>query len=121
MKKCSVRLATREDIDAFSSMRGKPTIKALCMEVDGEIVALGGYALVKGRYFGFCDLHEEARQYRMHIARAAKRFLKAAHDEGIKFIYAEPDPEEAGAVRWLTSLGFEVDPRTAYLYRWKGR
>lgn len=119
--KCSVRLATREDIEAFSPMRMKPTIKALCMEVDGKIIALGGYALVKGRYFGFCDLLDEARQYKMHIARAAKRFLRSARDEGVKFIYAEADPEESGAVRWLTSLGFTVDPRTAVLYRWKGR
>lgn len=115
-----VRIATREDIEAFSPMRNKPSLKALCLEVDGKIIALGGYAFVKGRYFGFCDLHDEARQYKMHIARAAKRFLKAARDEGIKFIYAEADPEEPGAVRWLTSLGFAVDPRTAHLFRWKG-
>jgi hypothetical protein len=118
--KCSVRPATREDIEAFSPLRNKPTIKALAMECDGKIIGLAGYALVKGRYFGFCDLHEEARQYKMHIARAARRFLKAARDDGIKFIYAEADPEEPGAVRWLTSLGFTVDPRTSHLLRWKG-
>ena len=120
MTKCNVRPATREDIEAFSPVRNKPTIRALCLEVDGKIIGLAGYAFVKGRYFGFCDLDDEARQYKMHIARAAKRFLKAARDEGIKFIYAEADPEERGAVRWLTSLGFEVDPRTTYLFRWKG-
>lgn len=89
------------------------------MELDGEIVALGGCALVKGRWLGFCDLREEARPFKMHIARAAIRFLDHARKDGIRFIYVTADTQETGAVRWLTSLGFEVDPRTQYLYRWR--
>jgi hypothetical protein len=121
MRKCKpvVRWASREDIDAFSPLRNKPTIKALCMELDGKLVGLGGFALVNGRYFGFCDLTEEARPYKMHIMRAAKRMLEYAREQGIKFIYAEADPEEDGAVRWMTSLGFHLDPRSLHLYRWK--
>lgn len=114
----TVRWATREDIDAFSPMRNKPTVMALCMEHDGEIIALGGCARVNGRFFGFCDLTKEARPYRMHIARAAKRFMAYARERGVRFIYAEADPNEKTAVRWLTSLGFKIDPRTQYLYRW---
>ena len=114
-----IRKASREDIEAFSPMRNKPTINAWCAEIDGRIIALGGCALVKGRWFAFCDLTEEARQYKMHIARTARRFLMEAKRQGIRFIYAEANLAEPGAERWLTSLGFTIDPRTAYLYRWR--
>lgn len=89
------------------------------MELDGEIVALGGCALVKGRWLGFCDLREEARPFKMHIARAAIRFLARASKDGIRFIYVAADTQEPGAVRWLTSLGFKIDQRTQCLYRWR--
>lgn len=115
-----VRPATREDIDRFSDMSGKPTIKAFVGEVDGEIVALGGLAFAKGRWFAFCDLLDGARAHKMSIARTAKRVFAEAKAQGIKYVYAEADPNEPGAVRWLTSLGFEPDPRTVYLYRWSG-
>src|SRR3972149_732600 len=114
-----VRPATREDIEGFSDLPNKPTVKAWVGELDGEIVALGGFAFSHGRWFGFVDLKDEARRYKMTIARAAKRIIAEAREQGIKFVYADADPEEPGAVRWLTSLGFTVDPRTAFLYRWR--
>ena len=89
------------------------------MELNGEIIALGGFAFSHGRWFGFVDLKDEARRYKMTIARAAKRIIAEAREQGIKFVYADADPGEPGAVRWLTSLGFTVDPRTAFLYRWR--
>jgi N-acetylglutamate synthase-like GNAT family acetyltransferase len=113
-----VRKATREDIEAFSPMRNKPTLLALAGELDGKIIALGGAAFSQARWYAFCDLTEEARKHKMHIARSAKRFLADARGLGIKYVYAERDPMEPTAERWLASLGFEIDPRTAYLYRW---
>lgn len=119
MGKPIIRPATREDIDAFSSMQNKPTAKAVCMIIDGRIVALGGFARVKSRWFAFCDLTEEARPYKMHIARTAKRMLDEIKGHGIRFIYAQANPDEPGAVRWLTSLGFVEDRRADRLYRWR--
>jgi N-acetylglutamate synthase-like GNAT family acetyltransferase len=114
-----VRPATREDIEAFSDLPMKPTLRAWVGEVDGRIIALGGFALANGRWFGFCDLKDEARQYKMTIARAGKRIIAEAKKQGIKFVYAEADRDEPGAVRWLSSLGFSIDPRTTFLYRWR--
>ena len=54
----------------------------------------------------------------MKIAKAAKRAMQEANRRGIRFIYAQTDPNELGAERWLKSLGFRVDPRTPSLYRW---
>jgi hypothetical protein len=114
-----VRPATREDIEAFSDMPDKPTLRAWAGEIDGRIVALGGFAFSGGRWFAFCDLTEEARKHKFTIARTAHMVLSEARKQGIKFIYAEADPEEPGAVRWMASLGFTIDPRTVYLYRWR--
>lgn len=113
-----VRPATRADIEAYSSQAGKPSIKAVAMEKDGAIIGLGGIACVKGRWIAFCDLKGEARAYKMHIMRAARRFLEEARREGIQFVYAARDESEPGSERWLRRLGFEIDPRSQTLYRW---
>ena len=114
-----IRPATRDDIEAFSDIPNKPSMRAWVGEVDGRIVGLAGFVFSQGRWLGFCDLTEEARKYKMTLARAAKRVIAQARMDGIRFIYTESDPTEPTSVRWLTSLGFTVDPRTAYLYRWK--
>lgn len=116
-----IRPASREDIESFSDMPNKPSMLAWAGEIDGRIVGLAGFVFSKGRWLGFCDLTEEARKHKMTIARAAKRILAEAGNRGIKFIYAEADQNEPRAVRWLTSLGFRIDPRTVYLYRWESR
>lgn len=113
-----VRQATREDIAAFSDMANKPTILAWVGEDEGKVVGIAGFAYSRGRWFGFCDLRPEARKYKMTIARAAIRAMREARARGIRYVYAQPDPEELGAKRWLTSLGFSADHRTPSLYRW---
>jgi hypothetical protein len=58
----------------------------------------------------------------MLIARSAKRLLAAAKKDGIRYVYAKADETEPGAIRWLTSLGFEYSPRPndfpEHDYRW---
>ncbi len=112
-----VRRATREDIEAFSDIANKPTLLAWAGEVDGEIIALGGIAFSNGRWFGFCDLKDEARKYKMTIMRTTKRVFEEARRQGIRYVYAEADPNEPMAKRWLASLGFTIDIKTS-LYRW---
>lgn len=118
MGKVIIRPASREDIDAFSSIENKPTAKAYAADLDGKIIALGGLALFKGRYFAFCDLTPEARRYKVLLAKTARRLFAEARRNGVKFIYAEADTNEPHAIAWLHSLGFELDPRSQTLYRW---
>jgi hypothetical protein len=120
MSKIVVRPATREDIEAFSDIAAKVTIRAFVAVRDGEILGLGGIARHRGRWFGFVDLEPELRPHKMLIMRAAKRFLAAARRDGIQYIYAEVSPEEPRALAWLTSLGFEFDQRSMHYYRWSG-
>lgn len=92
---------------------------AVVGDIDGRIVLMGGLAFSRGRWFAFLDITDEARPFKMTIARAAIRIFDEARKRGIRFVYAEADPNEPSAVRWLTSLGFKLDPRTLYLYRWE--
>lgn len=112
------RWATRDDIEAFSPMRNKPTLRALCIEADGKIVALGGLAFSLGRWVMFCDVTKEGRRYKVALVKASKRLINEAMKMGIRYVYAAADPNEANSVRWLASLGFEVDARTPTIYRW---
>ena len=114
-----VRKATIEDIEAYSELSTRPSIKAVVLEVDGKVIGIGGLCLSKGRWYAFVDLDDEARVYKTTIARTAIRFLRQARADGIKFIYAGRDHEEPRSGVWLESLGFEIDPRTQILYRWR--
>jgi hypothetical protein len=115
----TVRPALREDIDAFSDLRNKPTVRAWVGELDGQLIAMAGFAHQGGRWVAFCDLTEAARPHKMTIMRTAKKIMGEAKSMGIRYLYAEASPDEPGAVRWMASLGFKLDPRSAYLYRWE--
>lgn len=112
----AVRKATGQDIEAFSSRPSNHTLRAFVGDLDGEIIALGGLATVKGRHYAFLDLTEKARPYKMHIMRAAIRVFKEARQSGIRFVYAEADANEPKSSTWLERLGFEPDPRADHLY-----
>lgn len=114
-----VRLATREDIDAFFGDRTKPTIKAWVGELEGRPIGIGGLALSGGRWIAFCDLTPEARRYKRAIVKTAKLIMDEASRSGIRFVYAEADADEPMALRWLASLGFEWDERSGRLFRWR--
>ena len=113
-----VRPVTKQDIDAFSPLEENPSIKAICWELDGRVVGIGGVARVGGRWLAFFSPTDELRPYKMTIARNAIRFFDRMRKEGIKFIYAERNPNEHSSERWLKSLGFEIDPKSHYFYRW---
>lgn len=108
----------RADINAFSVMPEKPTVRAWVAELDGRIVGIGGIAREQGRWFAFIDLEDEARPYKVHIARSARRFLDQARRDGIRFIYAEVNHTDPRALLWLFSLGFEFDERSKHFHRW---
>lgn len=114
-----IRPATAEDIAAFSDLENKPSVRAWVAEQDGRLIGLGGVALIAGRWIAFCDLTDDIRPHKVAIARTAIRFLRECQQAGIRYIYAEAAPHEPTAIRWMSSLGFELDPRTLYLYRWR--
>lgn len=90
----------------------------MCMEIDGYIVGIGGVALKDGRWFAFTDLADEARERKIVLGRAAKRFFQDLKRDGIANVFAEKNNSEATAERWLASLGFEQV--NGNVYRWRG-
>lgn len=114
-----IRTATLADLAAFYPGREAPTLKAWVGVEDGAIIGVGGYAFRDGRWFAFCDLAQAARRYRKALVKTGRKVVEEADLQGIAYLYAERDPEEPGAGRWLASLGFETDPRTEYLFRRK--
>jgi hypothetical protein len=116
-----VRPATSDDINRFSDLSPKPSVRAWVAEKDNQIIALGGLALVRGRWFAFLDLKPEARQYKMHIMRSALRLLAQARADDIRYIYANIGPDEPKAEAWLHRLGFRPDPRCPGVLCWIGK
>ena len=105
------RPATREDILAFSSVVKWPTAKAWVGEIDGDVVALGGFALLKGRWVGFLDVTEIGRDYlkkslgvRAALIRVVVEGLRDARAMGVRYIYAEADTQFPGACELLELL-----------------
>lgn len=119
----TIRPATKADIAALSTMgTSTPTIKAMVAEVDGSPVALGGVAIIDGRHLAFCDLtYEMARNNKVAVVRAAKRFMADVRKRGTRFVYAQVDSSEPNSIKWLASLGFEPDPRNTAFYRWSAK
>lgn len=113
-----IRRASREDIEKFSDMTGKPTLKAWVGELNDEIIALGGFAIYRGRWVMFLDLSPQARQFKFALVRFARHLMTEAKAEGVKFIRAEADVSEPMSRKWLCSLGFEPEPNSN-LYIWR--
>ena len=124
----TVRPATAEDIARFAERANTPTLKGWVAEVEGEAVALGGLAMVKGRWFAFLDITEHGRgllkknvYVRAAMVRGAVTALREAKRMGLRFVYAEADARLPNAEELLSRLGFDLDPRTDHLYRWSNR
>jgi len=114
-----VRNATAADIASYAGRPSAQTIRAVVADLDGKIIGIGGMYLQQGRWYAFADVPEECRKHKMHIMRAAIRFLADARRSGVRIIYACRDEDETGSLKWLTSLGFEPDPRSITFYRWR--
>lgn len=120
------RPATREDLESFSNVVRWPTAKAWIGTIDGEVIALGGLALIKGRWVGFLDVTEAGREYlqkslmvKAALIRVIVEGLREARVKGVRYIYTEADTQFTGARELLERMGFNLDPRSGCLYRWK--
>lgn len=117
MPKPEVRWATPADLDRFykahPDYKRDLTVTAMVGEVDGEIVAVGGFAHVRGFLVAFYDMDEKARPYKVSLVKAAKRMIGSVKAQRV--VLAETSAVEPGAKRWVSSLGFrEIAPN---LYR----
>ena len=111
-----VRPASREDLISYCGNDGKgPSIKAVCAEMDGKIIGVGGLAFKAGMVVAFTDISEEARPFKTAIHRTAVRFLKEARKKH-RIIYAEMS-DEPTARKWLLRLGAEEIHKGVFAWR----
>jgi hypothetical protein len=116
----SIEKATKEDVEFFSNDAPKPTMKAFVAKKDGKPIALFGLAReLDGRWYAFFDITDEARPYKVTIAKTARKIMDEARKMGLRFVYAVPDEEEPMARKWLERLGFKTDKRSGVLMRWE--
>lgn len=103
-----IRPAKMADIERFTDHSPKPTVRAWVGEEDGEILGVAGFALIYGRWFGFCDITAEGRKHKIAVLRAARRAMEEFKaTTNARYIYVNVDRDEENSVKWLTSLGFK--------------
>lgn len=121
LPKPTIRPATQEDLDRFYG-KGKfgLTTTAMVGLVNGRIVGCGGIVFSGGRVIAFCDFKRAARRYKVSIVKAARDVIARARANGIRVMYADLDPKEPGADRWVRSLGFEPTDKPR-IYRWMAK
>ena len=109
---------TVDDLAEFG--RGTfPSVKGIAARLDGCLVAIGGIAFIDGRVVAFCDLRPAARPYKVTIYGEARGIMDAARRDGRRLIWAEADPAEPNARRWLQRLGFRPHPAGEGIYQWQ--
>jgi hypothetical protein len=115
----TIRPATIDDLKSAAQDGPCPTVKALAVEYDGVLLGLLGFAVRDGRYHGFCDItSEEAKPFKLRLARAVLRLFDEMRAAGVTRIYADADEDEPRAPLWLAHLGFTPDPWRPGLYVW---
>ncbi len=108
------REASKEDIEQYFPGVPKPTMRAWVGEIDGEMVAIGGWAFDGSRWYAFFDMSDKLEKMaknnfglKMMIAKTAKQIIMEADKQGILALYVMIDTEKQNAKRWLINLGFE--------------
>jgi hypothetical protein len=112
-----VRQVTRADLDLFYEEVKYPTVSGLIAILDGEPVALGGLAYVKGYVVAFFDIRDKARPYKLHLMARIKSLIDGAKERH-KVIIAVPDENEPTSHKLLRSLGFQAPEDYDGAWKW---
>lgn len=97
-----LRPATPGDIEAFYGGAPHPEMRAYVAELEGRVIGIGGTYRHDGRDVAFSDLKPEMKRYRRAIVEGARLFQRE-----FGACIALADPQEPGAERLLTRLGFQ--------------
>lgn len=112
----TIRPASLEDVCSFYSGCDVP-VRMIAMEIDGEVVGIGGLAWLDDGVFAISWLKDAARASPRSILRGA-HIVQAMMEEHGGLVYATPDPDEPTAVALLTHIGFERHEKDdLYVYR----
>ena len=115
----TIRPATRDDVLAYDPDHAGDTVTAAVGTLGGKIIGMGGFVHKSGILVAFLDLEPEAAPYRVALVKAARGMLRSMGASG-KAIFATPDPDIPGAVRFMTALGFKPFAGRPGLFIWQG-
>lgn len=107
MTKPEIRYATHDDLAAFY---GLPlpfpvSVRAIAVELDGQIVAIAGLALYPESSTAFSEMRDELRPYKKTIMRTGRMFMDLVRKHGYN-VAAFASPDEPNSLAFLQRLGF---------------
>ncbi|AWT17953.1 TPA: hypothetical protein R4Y84_005688 [Klebsiella michiganensis] len=101
----NIRYATRDDISGwYEKVPG--TMRAIALEVNGEVVAFGGVMRRDHRLVAFMEMKSDAPKYPVSMVRAACKAIKEIISTYTQPVYAVVDEEWKSAPRFLEYCGF---------------
>jgi hypothetical protein len=101
-----LRPATLADVMRFYGEPQQVTLQAVVMEVEGEIVGIGGLAYDGDKLRAFGDLKPAAFEHKHTIARAA-RMIAGMAGRACGPVFTAADPQYAESPKLLRRLGFK--------------
>lgn len=110
-----VRWATPEDVRIYYDGEPRPTLQAVVLEVDGELLAMGGIYYHGNRIIAFSDLKPGAEKYGLSIMRGSKMIVELMRKKR-RPIYAVREEGLDSAPGFLAHFGFE---QTGEYYEWR--
>lgn len=114
-----VRRAKPEDLESYKGRLLSVRSYSWVAEMDGEIVAVGGYGILpQGMAIIYLDAKNDIqRDHPLRLARMAMAVIRDARERGFRTIIAECDEKIEGADKFLEWLGFS---HTGAIYVYEG-
>lgn len=97
----------------FIALYGCPApphrLRAIAAELDGELVGLGGIVYRPDGVFAFAQLAPALRSLPAAVHRAGLAGMVLIRAAGVVEVFAEAQPDNPAAERWLERFGFVRD------------
>lgn len=100
-----IRDATAADMRAMFPDHPVLTFKGLVVELDGEVIGIGGVCYQQGHPVAFSDLRDALRNHKKTLAKACRMLVNLFDKIGGR-VYAVACPTEPTAPYLLAKLGF---------------
>jgi hypothetical protein len=101
----NIRYAIRGDIASwYEKVPG--TMRAIVLEIDGEIMGLGGVMRRNNQLMAFMEMKDNAPKFPVSVVRAAHKAIKEIISSYNVPVYAAVDEEWKTAPRFLEYCGF---------------
>lgn len=114
-----IRKATASDVAFFYGIESMPkaSMKAIVIEVDGEVKAIGGVSFTNGGPVAFMNMRDGADKHPILIMKAVKEIKKNIYSQFRSPIYAIRDSSLDTSDRFLRRLGF-LPIENSEVYQW---